>query len=115
SSDLVWPEVAPEWFRPGEGDGARPVLDDEVEGVDRRQVRDEVDRELQVVARPGEEESGRPAPEGVLVPRDVVLARVDGQRVPGDRGGGGRRRARPDRVRGDGHRAGEAGRRAGPD
>ena len=101
-------EVAPGLLGVAEGEGARGVLDEEVEGVDRGHVGDEVDGDVELAHRLREDQPRQPVAERVLLPVDEVLRRRDGQRVRRDRGARVRRRAQPHRVRVDADRLGEA-------
>ena len=75
-------------------------------------VGDEVDRDLELVGGGGEDDLADPPAEGVLVPPQDVLGRLDPQQVARDRGAGVRRGAQADRVGEEVDRLGEAVRRA---
>ena len=69
-------ELMLELGRIGEREGLRIVLDEEVERVDDRELRDEVDLDLQLGRRLGEDEPCQPVAVRILLPVDeMVLGR----------------------------------------
>ena len=85
-------QIVAQIFGVGEGRGHCRFLDEEVERVVDRHVGDEVDFDLQLGHRLGEDEAGEVVAVGVLLQVDEVLGRRHPQRVAQDLGLGMRRR-----------------------
>ncbi len=107
-------EVALEVVRVGEREALRVLLDEEVERVHDRHVRDEVDDDLELRRRLREDDACHVVAERVLLPVEEVVLGEDRERVGGHGGTGVRRRPQPDRVRADRHRTRERVRRLVP-
>ncbi len=75
------------------------VLEEEVERVVDRHLRDEVHRHAKVIGQVGEDEPGEIVRERILLPVDEVLGRRDRQRIRQDRRAAVRRRTQPDHLR----------------
>ena len=77
----------------------RVVLDEEVEGIDRRHLGHQTDGDLQRGRRVREDHPGHEVPVRILLPAEKVISRADGQRVGGDRRPAVRGGAEPDEMR----------------
>ncbi|MPM37549.1 hypothetical protein SDC9_84167 [bioreactor metagenome] len=74
-------------------------LDEEVERIDDRHVGDQIDGELKLVDRLGEDQPGQVVAERVLLPVDEMVPGHHTQRIGLDRGPGVRSRSQPHGVR----------------
>ena len=92
-------EVGREGLLVGEGEALGVLLDEEVEGVDRHQVGDQADGDLEAVGLLGEDQPGQPVAERVLLPVHEVGLRADLEGVGLDRRAAVRCRPQPDHVR----------------
>ena len=91
----------------GEREPLGVLLDEEVERVDRHQVRDQSDGDVEGLHLLGEDQAGQPVAEGVLLPVHEVVGRLHVQAVGLDRRAAVRRRPQPHHVRCHRHRLGE--------
>ena len=64
-----------------EAEVLRPFLDEKIQRIDRRHVRNESDRDGQMVGSLGEHHAGEKVAEDVLLPVDEMLGRLDLQRI----------------------------------
>ena len=94
-------QVRPQIRRVGERVVLGVVLDEEVERVDHRHVRDQADGDLEFAGLAREDDPGQVVAEGVLLPVDEVIGRGDGQRIRLDGRPGVRCGSEPDDVRAD--------------
>ncbi len=92
-------QILPQRFRVIERHRLGVLLDEEVERVDDLHVGDQADVDAQLAGGVGKDQAGQKVSEGILLPVDEVVGRLDLQRVSLDGGAGVRSRAQPHHVR----------------
>jgi hypothetical protein len=97
-----WNQFLGQRRRIGERESLGVRLDEEVEGVDDREVRDQVDFDLDCVGALRKDQPRDPVPIRILLPVEEVRLGLYIQRVAQDRRPAMRRRPQPDFVRRDG-------------